>query len=139
MHVVRILVVDDNEHVRTALRICLQLNGWKVCGEAADGQAAISLVRTTRPDIVLLDYAMPVMNGVETARAISLVDPNCPMLMFTMFASNQLIRIARSAGIRTVVSKGVGGMKALVEEITRIVSSASPVQRSPECGPSALS
>lgn len=52
--------------------MCLKMKeDWVVCGEAEDGDAAIELVRTVKPDVVLLDYAMPVMNGLEAARVMS--------------------------------------------------------------------
>jgi CheY-like chemotaxis protein len=74
----RILIVDDNPHVRNALRICLQMNqGHDVCGEAENGQDGIELARQLKPDIVLLDYAMPNMNGLEAARLISASMPQC--------------------------------------------------------------
>jgi DNA-binding NarL/FixJ family response regulator len=89
--VTRILIVDDNARVRAALRVCLKMKeDWIVCGEAENGDAAIELVRTVKPDVVLLDYAMPVMNGLEAARVMSGLAPECSILMHTMFATPQL-------------------------------------------------
>ena len=80
-----ILIVDDNAQVRSALRTCLELHDrWQVCGEAANGEDAIALAGQIRPDVVLLDYAMPVMNGVEAARFISMAMPQCVLILFTM-------------------------------------------------------
>ncbi|PYY10861.1 MAG: hypothetical protein DMG69_05350 [Acidobacteria bacterium] len=122
----KILIVDDNAQVRTALRVCLELNkGWTVCGEADNGQAAIDMVPRLKPDVVLLDYAMPVMNGVEAARKIATIAPQCSMLLFTMYASEQLAELAHAAGVRAVVSKDVGGMSALVDAIEEISGSAA--------------
>jgi two-component system, NarL family, invasion response regulator UvrY len=113
-----ILLVDDNPRIREALRVCLELQeGWKVVGEAEDGQAAIELVREKHPDVVLLDYVMPGMNGIEAARCIASLDQTCTMLLFTMYASEQLSRLAEKVGIATVISKGVGGMKEIVGAI----------------------
>jgi len=118
--------VDDNARVREALRVCLELQaGWKVIGEAEDGQAAIKLVREKRPDIVLLDYAMPGMNGIEAARSIAGVDQTCTMVLFTMYASEQLSKLAEAVGIGAVISKGVGGMK----EIVGAIESLNPQSR----------
>src|SRR5215831_9189291 len=109
-----ILVVDDSPHVRKALRKCLELNNdWRV-EEAENGEDAIHLAGRLHPDIILLDFAMPVMNGIEAARGIASVSPESSMLMFTMFASNHLEKLANSVGIRAVVSKGVGGMSAII-------------------------
>ena len=122
----RILIVDDNPQVRTALRICLEMHGsWNVCSEAENGQDGVELARQLKPDIVLLDYAMPNMNGLEAARLISASIPECGLILFTMFASDQLCTLAQAAGVRAVVSKDCGGMHDLVEAIEKITSEAA--------------
>jgi DNA-binding NarL/FixJ family response regulator len=119
----RILIVDDNARVRAALRVSLKMKeDWVVCGEAEDGDAAIELVRTVKPDVVLLDYAMPVMNGLEAARVMSRFAPDCAILMYTMFATPQLSELAFSAGVRAVLSKDVNGMGAVMEAIEAVAS-----------------
>lgn len=119
----RILIVDDSTHVRRALRTCLELTpNWEVCGEAENGQTGIDMVRASRPDIVLLDYAMPGMNGLEAARQMAVASPDSAMLLFTMFASDQLSELARSVGIRQVISKAVGGIGAIVQAIQDVAS-----------------
>ena len=65
---------------------------WIVCGEAESGDAAVKLARSVKPDVVLLDYAMPVMNGLEAARALSALAPECAILMYTMFACSTSVR-----------------------------------------------
>jgi DNA-binding NarL/FixJ family response regulator len=121
----KILIAEDNPQVRTALRVCLELNRlWMVCGEAENGQDAVVLAKHLRPDVVLLDYAMPVMNGVEAARVISSSVPGCVLILFTMFASDQLVALAHAAGISEVVSKDVGGIRALVDAIERFSEAA---------------
>ena len=123
---IRILIAEDNAQVRHALRICLEMNpSWNVCGEAADGHDAVELVQRLRPDIALLDYAMPEMNGVEAARLISSSVPECVLILFTMFSSYQLIALAHLAGVREVISKDVGGIRALMEAIERITAEAA--------------
>ena len=119
----KILIVDDNPSVRAALRICLKTKtDWIVCGEAENGESAIKLARSVRPDVVLLDYAMPVMNGLEAARALSSLAPECAILMYTMFAAPELAEIASSAGVRAVLSKEVNGIGAVMEAIEAIAS-----------------
>jgi DNA-binding NarL/FixJ family response regulator len=117
----RILIVDDNSQVRNALRICLQMNqGHVVCGEAENGHDGVELAKRLKPDIVLLDYAMPTMNGLEAARLISAWMPRCGIILFTMFASTQLSTLAQAAGVRTVISKDVGGVDAIIRAIEEI-------------------
>lgn len=119
----RILIVDDSTPVRRALRTCLELTpDWEVCGEAESGQAGIEMVRSSKPDVVLLDYAMPGMNGLEAARQIAADAPGSVMLLFTMYASEQLSELAQSVGVREVISKAVGGMSAIVQAIQDAVS-----------------
>lgn len=95
---------------------------WVVCGEAENGDVAIELVRTVKPDVVLLDYAMPVMNGLETARVLSGLAPECAILMYTMFATPQLSEVASAAGVRTVLSKDVNGIGAVMQAIEAVAS-----------------
>jgi DNA-binding NarL/FixJ family response regulator len=122
----KILIVDDNAQVRNALRICLRMNqAYEVCGEAENGHDGVELAKRLKPHIVLLDYAMPIMNGLEAARLISASMPQCGLILFTMFASNQLCSLAQGAGVRAVVSKDVGGVDALVQAIEQISREAA--------------
>ncbi|MGA2019201.1 MAG: response regulator [Candidatus Sulfotelmatobacter sp.] len=102
----KILIVDDNSMIRSSLRSWIEGNAdWRVCGEAENGQIAVEKVETMRPDIVILDLQMPVMNGLEAARQISHVAPNTAMVMFTMHPSTELLKVAQTVGVREVVSK----------------------------------
>ncbi len=122
----RILIADDNPQVRTALRLCIRLHeSWQVCGEAENGQDALELAKRLKPDVVLLDYAMPNMNGLEAARLISLSLPQSVLILFTMFASTQLSALAQEAGVREVISKDVGGINALVQAIQKFTVGAA--------------
>jgi DNA-binding NarL/FixJ family response regulator len=119
----KILIVDDNPSVRAALRMCFKTKtDWIVCGEAENGYAAIELARSAKPDVVLLDYAMPVMNGLEAARELSAQSPECTLLMYTMFVAPELIELASAAGIRAVICKEVNGIGAVIEAIEAIAS-----------------
>jgi DNA-binding NarL/FixJ family response regulator len=101
-----IFIVDDNATVRHALRSCIEQTGdWQVCGEADNGKVAVEKVRELHPDVVILDFQMPGMEGLEAAAQINVIAPTTAMLMFTMHNSEQLLKIAPAAGIREVLSK----------------------------------
>ncbi|HEY4781688.1 MAG TPA: response regulator, partial [Chthoniobacterales bacterium] len=79
---IRILVVDDNPAVRRSLRGALeQQDDWRVCDEAGDGEEAVERFRKVRPDVIVLDFQMPEMYGLEAARIISRLSPETPILM----------------------------------------------------------
>ena len=114
----RILIVDDSPAVRRALRACIEeKQGWEVCGEADNGASAIEFFRKLRPDAVVIDFSMPVMNGLEAAREISRIDPTIPLLMCTMFRSEQLVTAVRKVGVKQVLSKSEGLGSNLVSAI----------------------
>jgi DNA-binding NarL/FixJ family response regulator len=103
---VRFLIVDDSELVRQGLRTVLQANpDWEVCGEAADGVTGVEKFKDLHPSVVILDFQMPGINGLETARRMSAIAPAVPILLFTQHASAELEQHAREVGIRSVVSK----------------------------------
>jgi DNA-binding NarL/FixJ family response regulator len=129
----KIMIVDNNPSVRAAFRMCFKTKtDWIVCGEAENGQAAIELARSAKPDVVLLDYAMPVMNGLEAARAMSAESPECALLMYTMYAAPRLTEFASAAGIRAVLSKEVNGIGAVMEAIEAIASKNADLLMSAE-------
>jgi DNA-binding NarL/FixJ family response regulator len=102
----RILVVDDSSVVREQIRKLLEMRpDWQVCGEAVDGEEAVAKTAELRPDLIILDFAMPGMNGLQSARKIGKSFPQIPILLFTMFLSSELIEDARNCGIRGAVSK----------------------------------
>jgi DNA-binding NarL/FixJ family response regulator len=95
----RILIVDDEKAVRTALgRLLATRKEWQVVGEAADGAAAIGMVRELQPDIVIMDITMPRMNGLEATPEIKKALPAAEVLIFTQHDSTQMIRQAQNAG-----------------------------------------
>ena len=101
-----ILIVDDNPAVRRYLRAILeQQEGWKVCGEARTGAEALHLVLDCPPDLIVLDYQMPDLNGVDVAKQIFDMFPRIPILMVTLHLSRQLADAAREAGVRGACAK----------------------------------
>lgn len=102
----RVLIVDDNALLRSMLRTCIEKDPeWKVCGEAENGKEGVYKAGKLKPDVVILDLQMPVMNGLEAAKQIHAQAPQMPMLMFTIHNSPQLVKEAHAAGIREVISK----------------------------------
>lgn len=121
MRPTRILLVDDNEHIRETLREIIEEHpAWKVCGEAAEGRRAVSLTRKLRPDIVILDYHMPELDGVEAARRILRMDRNTPILFFTAEISRQITREVLGLGVRSVITKAGGGYLQLLSCIEKL-------------------
>jgi DNA-binding NarL/FixJ family response regulator len=102
----RFLIVDDSEAVRQSLRGVLQAEpNWEVCGEASDGLTAVEMFRALHPTIVILDFQLPGIDGLEAARRMSVVSPAVPIVMFTQHASPVLEEHAKEIGVRAVVSK----------------------------------
>jgi RNA polymerase sigma factor (sigma-70 family) len=102
----RILIADDHEVVRSGLRSVLEGRPeWTVVGEARDGKEAIQLAVQLKPDIVIIDYGLPVINGIEATRQIKMRHPPAEMLMFTMHDDETLVAHALEAGARAYLLK----------------------------------
>ena len=103
---VRVLVADDHEIMRMGIRNLLQLqSGWSVCAEASDGQEAVEKALQFHPDVVIMDITMPIMNGLEAARRIMNIQPQIPVILFSMHVSDDLYRHLKMDGIRGAVAK----------------------------------
>jgi DNA-binding NarL/FixJ family response regulator len=110
----RILVVDDNPYFLPVLRLSLETHGYQVCGEATDGVAAIERAKELKPDLVILDLAMPRLNGMETAAVLKNLMPRLPIILLTLH-DDQIKSVPASAfGIKAVISKA-DGMSKLIE------------------------
>ena len=110
MRPLRILVADDHEVVRRGVRVLLEGRpGWQVCDEAADGREAVEKTARLRPDVVILDIGMPVLNGLEAARQVRKASPESEVLILTMHESEQVIREVLAAGARGYVLKSDAG------------------------------
>lgn len=106
--------MDDSPHFLPFLRAALETHGYVVCGEAADGVAAIEQARVLKPDLVVLDLAMPRLNGMETAAVLKNLMPRTTIVMLT-FHDDQIKAVPTSAfGIKAVISKA-DGMSKLIE------------------------
>ena len=102
----RILIADDSPPVRSGLRTLLGLNSeWQVCGEAVDGADAVEKAHQLAPDLILMDFSMPQMDGVQAAQEIARSGADIPILLFTLNLSPQIMELARNAGLRGAISK----------------------------------
>lgn len=116
----RILIADDNQYVRRALRALLEEDAeWTVCGEAIDGNDAVHRALDVKPDLIILDFQMPGMNGLQAAFEIAKDAPDTPVLLCTAHLSSALLGEARRVGIRGAVTKSistdiVNGVRALL-------------------------
>ena len=102
----KILIVDDHEAVRKG--VCSILSSRldiEVCGEAVDGKEAIEKAKQLRPDLIIVDVTMPVLNGFDAARAIRKILPEARILMFSMHESKQLLEEAKKLGVHEYVTK----------------------------------
>lgn len=123
----RIFVVDDNAMARTAIKAALQQHSeWVVVGEAGSGRQALETFRRLKPQLTLMDFSMPEMNGLETARRLTERDPGARILMITADPSGQLEQEARKAGIKGVCAKSK--MDCLVHAIQTILGGGSYFQ-----------
>jgi DNA-binding NarL/FixJ family response regulator len=103
---VRILIADDHGVVRKGLRTVLEsVKGWRVCAEATTGRDAVAKVKRYKPDVAILDIAMPGLNGVEAARQISKSSPHTGMLILSMHKSEKLVREVIEAGAQGYLLK----------------------------------
>jgi DNA-binding NarL/FixJ family response regulator len=104
--VTRILIADDHDIVRRGVRAVLEgRSGWEVVGEANNGSAALELVEKLEPDVTIVDYSMPSMNGAQLTRRIKAACPRTEVLVFTMHDSDLLVREALDAGARGFLLK----------------------------------
>jgi DNA-binding NarL/FixJ family response regulator len=116
----RILIADDSSASRRALRNLIEGNGWEVCGEAEDGLAAVERTAVLKPDLVILDFRMPNLNGLQAGQMIHTAHPDIPLLLFTLDRiDGPLEGLARGAGFRGGIAKGEGifALSQAIEEL----------------------
>ncbi|PYU28217.1 MAG: hypothetical protein DMG32_03335 [Acidobacteria bacterium] len=126
----RILIVDDHLAVRTTIRSLLDGHPFRICGEARDGKEAIEKVIELKPDIILLDINMPVMNGIQTAYEMRRIAPFTKIVFFTVHDSPQLVSAMRVFS-NDFVSKSAAGTE-LIPTLNRLagITGDKPPDRS---------
>ncbi|MFE4873694.1 response regulator [Streptomyces sp. NPDC056682] len=103
----RVLIADDEELIRTGFRLILTSRGIEVVGEAADGVQAIAEAQRLRPDVLLMDIRMPNLNGLEAAKRVLRLLPDCRVLMLTTFDLDSYVYAALAAGASGFLLKDV--------------------------------
>jgi DNA-binding NarL/FixJ family response regulator len=104
----RILVTDDGDSVRDVIRISLEHAGFEVCGEASDGVQAIEQAKKLKPDLVVLDLAMPRMNGAEAASILNQTMPKTPIVLLTLYKDVLGSALASAVGVKAIIDKTDG-------------------------------
>ena len=115
-----VLVVDDNSYIRIGLRMFLEANDdLQVCGEASSGEEAIAKAESLKPQLVIMDLAMPKMSGAEAAYVIKRAMPETKVVMFSLYPDPARKDLANSLGVDLVVSKvdGVAGLMDTLREL----------------------
>ncbi|SFH68837.1 response regulator transcription factor [Bradyrhizobium sp. Gha] len=102
----RILIADDHEVVRSGLRAIVEMqSNWIVAGEATNGEQAVALTLEARPDVVIVDYSMPLINGLEVCRRLRALHQRTEVLILTMHEDEELLTEAVLAGVRGFLFK----------------------------------
>jgi DNA-binding NarL/FixJ family response regulator len=101
----KVLLIDDGDAVRDVIRTFLEKRGFQVCGEGADGIDAIEKAKALKPDLIILDLAMPRMNGMEAASVLSRIMPRVPIILLTIYGDFMGSSLATASGIKAVISK----------------------------------
>src|SRR5437016_209951 len=102
---IRVLLADDHQMVRQALKALLDGEGFQVIDEAGDGEQALRLAAEQRPDVAVLDVAMPVLNGLDAAQEMKRVSPKTKTILLTMHAETHYVLRALSAGAKGFLLK----------------------------------
>jgi DNA-binding NarL/FixJ family response regulator len=128
-----ILIADDSEFLRTNLRSLLQRPDWVVCGEAANGRQAVLMASQLKPDLIVLDFAMPMLNGIQAAEEILKVTPRVPIVLYTLHKNPQLDFDANKVGISKVISKS-DNVNSLISYLEELLARGNAKIESLSCG-----
>ncbi|HEX2023384.1 MAG TPA: response regulator transcription factor [Acidimicrobiales bacterium] len=119
---IRVMVVDDTPHVLRMLTSMLEIDGFEVVSQAASGAEAIERLEEADPDVVVMDYKMPAMDGLTAARELRSRRPDQVVVLYTAYIDAALERQAAEAGVALCLDK-IEGLASLEREISRLCSS----------------
>jgi len=126
----RILIADDSALLRSALRGLFAAAGNYEIVEAEDGTDAITMAEQRQPDVMVLDFAMPAMDGLAVTRELQKRLPHIPVLMYTLHYTPQLLADAKAAGVKKLISKSEGvDLVAAVRELLASPPSPKPQEQ----------
>jgi CheY-like chemotaxis protein len=120
-----VLLVDDNVTVRSLLADLIQNAGFVVCGQAGDGLEAIDMASRLNPDLVVMDFSMPRLNGTEAASVLKRQRPKLPIILLTLYAHRVGWAIQKATGVDVVVSKAEG-VDSLFDSMYRLLGIEKP-------------
>jgi len=116
---IKVMVVDDTTNVRDMLATMLELDGFEVVSKAAGGQEAIDAVGATKPNVIVMDYKMPDMDGITATRKIREASPEVGVILYTAYLDDELERQAHEAGAALCLGK-VEGLEQLERKISEM-------------------
>jgi signal transduction histidine kinase/DNA-binding NarL/FixJ family response regulator len=124
---VRVVIIDDTYDLRELLRLALTRGGLEVVGEAGDGLSGIECVRLEKPDVVLLDLSMPVMDGLEALPTIRRIVPEARIIVLSGFGATQMSEKAMLIGADGYLQKGMA-LKRIIEYVQNVIDAPRPVR-----------
>ena len=123
-HAKSILLIEDSEFERFTIRAALEgLTNYRVCGEATNGAEGVKKAAELKPDLVIMDLAMPLMNGLEAAALLKNAMPRVPIIMLTLYAEQLHKPMSPAFGVATVLSKS-DGLAPLLETVEKLLGPA---------------
>ncbi len=125
----KILIIDDHPNIRRLVREFIERQtGLEVCGEAVDGLDGLQKASSLDPDLIILDFQMPKMNGLEAARVLTQILPSVPIILFTTHIAILPVAALAGAGIKAVVSK-MDSLDILADHALRLLAlDNAPIQ-----------
>jgi DNA-binding NarL/FixJ family response regulator len=132
----RILIADDHESVLRRVRGMIESHdGWEICGDAVTGRQTVAQAVELKPDLVVLDFAMPQMDGLKAAAAIKVLLPQIPIVMFTMYCSAVTGEAERHGILRVIDKAKSGALLTAIEEVFATQELPNQQQAAPDSPP----